>query len=633
MTSPKEDEESKSLEKSIPLKQEEMAPLAAPEIASMDSLGDKLQDSPQREPNKCCLPLSKDEVMKFAKDPYWIRLRWILFALFWITWVAILVISIIIIVVTPKCPTPKPKEWWQRAPIYQIYVKSFKDSDGDGIGDLKGITTKIQYLKDLGVESINLSPIFESPFENDGNDVENFESINSIYGSMQDFKDMVTGLQDHGLKLILDFTPNHSSDKHPWFTKSIQKQGHYSDYYVWKNGDAPPNNWLMINGDPAWSYNEERGEWYFHQIGTTQPDFNLRNPRVVKEIKDILRFWLDLGVDGFRFKYVDYLFESVSLEDEPEITSELDYSSLNHTKTHILEDNLQFLLDIRKLLDEKTEEDESKPRIMMTDIESKNAIKYYGMNGSIAHIPLNYISLDNPLNATNIYNTINKYLKEVKGVPTAWPNFIFDNHKHSRSGTWFGSEFINSLNMIFMLLPATPITYYGEELGMLDIETIGSSNIVGKSPMIWSKEEGAGFTYNSSVTPWMRIMDGYEDLNVECQVKDPDSYYSFYKALAKLRLSDAILQGEFNSKVIDGEVFTYSVVKKGNPGILVIVNFGEAESDSDISKFKFMPDSGSVLLGTNTSSTDHVGVTKVNFDSIKLRPKEGMVISFVANFE
>lgn len=190
--------------------------------------------------------LTKSELMKYATDPFWVKLRWILFILFWVAWVAMLVISVVIIVMAPKCPSPTPKQWWQKAPVYEVYVKSFKDSDGNGIGDLKGVESKLDYLSNLGVGSVWLSPIYKSPMRDHGYDVSDYKAIDESLGSMDDFKSLVAAMHDKDLKLIMDFIPNHSSDKHVWFEKSVMKEEPYTDYYIWADGKngGPPNNWV-----------------------------------------------------------------------------------------------------------------------------------------------------------------------------------------------------------------------------------------------------------------------------------------------------------------------------------------------------------------------------------------------------
>ncbi|XP_040573552.1 maltase A3 [Lepeophtheirus salmonis] len=592
-------------------------------------------------------PLSKEELAEYAKDPFWSKIRWLLFILFWTVWAGMLVVSIIIIVLTPKCPTPKPKEWWQKAPIYEVYAKSFKDSDGDGLGDLKGVTSKLDYLASLGVGSVWLSPVYKSPMDDNGYDIADFESIDPTFGSMEDFKELVAEMKKRGLKLIMDLVPNHSSDQHPWFQKSIEKDGEYTDYYVWRAGDSstPPNNWLSVFGGSAWSFDERRGEWYLHQFKKSQPDLNLRNPLVIERLKEVMKFWLNLGVDGYRFDSVAHMFESEDFADEPandasNSDDETAYSSLLHTKTYEQPENLDLLAVFREVLDEKTAEDETSPRIMMTEAYTDDLNKYYGPNGTISHMPINFNLITafkdkSTVSAKALHNAIIPYIAEVKEVNHTWPNFNLGNHDNPRVRSRFGPELIDGINMLVMLLPGTPITYYGEELGMEDLlEVQNDPRDPERSPMIWNDQENAGFTNG---TPWLKITDNYKSLNAEVQMNDPLSHFSNYKVLAKLRMNDAVLLGSFDP-VLEGDVFGYSRIKKGNPGLVVLVNFGEDNALVDLHERKFFPDYGTISIvsqkGSNLTQEENVYSpgNRVYFNDVKLGPKEGIVISFVAKF-
>eukprot|EP00096_Caligus_rogercresseyi_P009388 TRINITY_DN3180_c0_g1_i1.p1 TRINITY_DN3180_c0_g1~~TRINITY_DN3180_c0_g1_i1.p1 ORF type:complete len:642 (+),score=181.57 TRINITY_DN3180_c0_g1_i1:259-2184(+) len=594
-------------------------------------------------------PLSKEELAKYAKDPFWNKLRWLLFILFWVAWLAMLVVAVILIVLAPKCPTPKPKDWWQKAPIYEVYAKSFKDSNGDGKGDLKGVTSKLDYLANLGVGSVWLSPVYESPMDDNGYDISNFESIDPTFGSMEDFKELAGEMKKRGLKLIMDFIPNHSSKQHPWFTQSVAREGDFADYYVWRSGDAssPPNNWKSVFGGSAWTFNGDRGEWYLHQFKPSQPDLNLRNPKVIQGLKDVMRFWLELGVDGYRFDSVAHMFEAEDFGDEPinEDGGSDDpeaYSSLLHTKTYEQPENLDLLAEFRQVLDEKTAEDEANPRIMITEAYTDDLYKYYGSNGTLSHMPINFNLISefkdkSAVSAKALHNAIVPYIEDVQSIDNAWPNFNLGNHDNPRVRSRFGPELVDGMNMLVMLLPGTPITYYGEELGMEDLsEAQGDPRDPERSPMIWNDGPNAGFTDG---TPWLQISGNYDSLNAEAQGKDPLSHFSIYKALAKMRNSDSVLLGSFDP-ILEGDIFGYSRIKKGNPGYLVVVNFGEAEATLDISARKSFPEYGTVSVVSQSDGSvnvtlgeeDYAPGSRVYFNDVKLNPKQGVVVSFVAIF-
>lgn len=232
--------------------------------------------------------MGKEELMKYANDPFWVRLRWSLFILFWVLWIAMLAGAIIIVVLTPGCPPPPAREWHHKGVIYQVYPTSFKDTNDDGVGDLKGIIEKLPYIKELGVNTIWLNPIFPSPLKDGGYDISDYTDIDPLFGNLTDFDELLKVAKEKGLHVILDFVPNHTSDRHPWFLKSKKNESVYGDYYIWKTGKLPnerPNNWLSVFGGPAWTFNTERSSFYYHQFLDAQPDLNLRNPLVREELK------------------------------------------------------------------------------------------------------------------------------------------------------------------------------------------------------------------------------------------------------------------------------------------------------------------------------------------------------------
>jgi len=341
--------------------------------------------------------LTKSELMKYASDPFWVKLRWILFVLFWVGWLAMLVASIVIIVFAPKCPSPPPKEWWQKRPIYEVYVKSFKDSNGDGQGDLNGVKSEAEYLDNLGVGSVWLSSIYKSPMKDNGYDVSDYKEVDPSFGSMEDFEALVEEMHGRDIKVIMDFIPNHSSEEHEWFQKSVKKEEPYTDYYVWADGKngGPPNNWRSVFGGSAWTLNAERGQYYLHQFYKEQPDLNLRNEKVVAELTGIMKFWLDKGVDGFRVDSVGNFFENEDNSDENSNNNGDGYTGLDHDKTYDLPEVLDLLKKFRKVLDDATEDDGA-PKIMMTEafLTADKLTRYYGevsnQIGDIAHMPLNF---------------------------------------------------------------------------------------------------------------------------------------------------------------------------------------------------------------------------------------------------
>lgn len=279
------------------------------------------------------------------------KTRLILVALFGVVVLVLVVVAIVIIAVSPRCSpktTPAPGKanetdddsWWKHAVIYQLYPRSFFDNSGDGNGDLKGISSKLDYFAELGVNALLLNPIYKS---NGGYDVENYTSIDTLFGNMDDFENLLKGAKEKGLKIIMDFVPNHTSKKHPWFEESKKsKTGPKRDWYIWRDGTGenktePPNNWLSVSGGSAWTYDSTSEQFYLHQFKEEQPDLNLRNQEVKDELKKAMKFWLDKGVDGFRFDSVQYYAENDTFEDEPILggynSSNLMYDFLDHKFT------------------------------------------------------------------------------------------------------------------------------------------------------------------------------------------------------------------------------------------------------------------------------------------------------------
>lgn len=327
-------------------------------------------------------------------------------------------------------------DWWQTSSFYQIYPRSFKDSNGDGIGDLNGITDKLPYLKEIGITGFWLSPIFRSPMADFGYDISDFFDIQPEYGTLQDFDRLVSRATQLGLKVILDFVPNHSSDENEWFIKSAQRDPEYEDYYVWHPGKPnpnqpekplPPTNWISVFRFSAWTWHEGRKEYYFHQFHHKQPDLNYRNPKVVERMKSVLGFWLDRGVSGFRIDAVPHLFEvkrdaAGNFPDEPlsgNTNDPNDYGYLNHIYTTNQNETLDMVYQWRALMDEYQQEHGGDTRIMMTEAYTsiETTMKYY-TNGTVngSHIPFNFYII------TDLHNNSNAY--DFKRVTDIWMNNI-----------------------------------------------------------------------------------------------------------------------------------------------------------------------------------------------------------------
>jgi alpha-glucosidase len=547
-------------------------------------------------------------------------------------------------------------DWWQTEIIYQIYVRSFKDSDGDGIGDLNGITEKVPYFKTINVGAVWLSPIFLSPQNDFGYDISDYKEIDPIYGSMADFERMRDEFHKHGIKILLDFVPNHTSDEHEWFQKSVQKIEPFTDYYVWKDpvrdshgNNTPPSNWLgVFNSGSAWEWNDERQQYYLHQFQVKQPDLNYRNPSVREEIKNTLLYWLGRGVDGFRFDAVNYLFEREDLADEPKSNKigylDTDYDSLTHTSTLDQPETYSIVRQWRQMLDSYRTR-EKKTKFMMVECYSPfdKTLMYYGSNSEPgAHFPFNFLfigTFDQQSDAGKVHNMIKSW---IQGMPKGmWPNWVLGNHDNSRVASRSNPMLVDGLHMIQHLLPGTSVTYYGDELGLIDTnvrwdQTVDPAGLnVGpyrflkfsrdpvRTPFPWDSSYNAGFSNSSSL--WLPLNSDYWKKNMaeESRVK---SNLRSYKQLARLRRSLTFMKGDLHLYTLSKWVFGFSRSFYDHPTYFIVVNFG-----SEIETVNLLEARGTLpmTLKVKVSSINSGYVTGniICTDKVLLRPKAALVLT------
>lgn len=366
-------------------------------------------------------------------------------------------------------------DWWQHTVFYQIYPRSFKDSNGDGIGDLRGITSQLQYLADTGISATWLSPIFQSPMVDFGYDISDYKAIQPEYGTMQDFEELIDTAYNLGIKVVLDFVPNHSSDQHEWFLKSAAKEPGYEDFYVWHDGvlqdngtRSPPNNWQSVFYGSAWQWHEGREQFYLHQFTKEQPDLNFRNPKVVQAMDNVLLFWLNKGVAGFRIDAVNHLFEDEALQDEPlsaKTQDPLSYDYTRHIYTRDLPEVLQMVQHWRKLLDDfSAKHPEGPTRIMMTEAYAglTQLADYYedesGTKGS--HLPFNFhfiTDVKGDSDARDYVYNVEKWLIYMPRGHAA--NWVMGNHDNPRVASRFGPASVDAMNMLLLTLPGVAVTY------------------------------------------------------------------------------------------------------------------------------------------------------------------------------
>ena len=454
--------------------------------------------------------------------------------------------------------------WWQTSVIYQIYPRSYKDSSGNGVGDLKGVTEKLDYLSDvLGIDVIWLSPFYPSPMADFGYDVSNYVDVNPLFGDLEAFDQLVHQAHQRDLKVLIDFVPNHSSDQHPWFKESKKsKSNPKRNWYVWRDpkpDGSRPNNWLSIFGGPAWEWDEHTGQYYLHSFLKEQPDLNWRNPEVKQAMLDAMAFWLEREVDGFRIDVAHFLMKDPEERDNPVNTEGQQYShkpmgeydSQLHVYDHGHEDIHLIYREMRALLDRYSN---SRPRFSIGEIHEfdwKTWASYYGEHLDELHMPFNFATLKAEWTASGIKEIVDGL--EAALPEGAWPNYVLSNHDEPRLVTRYGTASARLAAMLLLTLRGTPTLYYGDEIGMQDISVSDDQiqdpwgkkypelNRDGcRSPMQWNKDPQAGFSANPNT--WLPVHPSYKTQNVAHQLDDPSSLLSFYQSLLAFRKQSPALQ-------------------------------------------------------------------------------------------
>ena len=440
------------------------------------------------------------------------------------------------------------KAWWKTTVIYQCYPRSYQDSDSDGSGDLAGIIRRVGYLYNIGIKTVWLNPIFKSPQRDNGYDISNYTDVDPLFGSLTQLKALLTELHARGMHLLLDFVPNHTSDEHPWFVESRQNRSNSKrDWYVWADGKGngtPPNNWISVFGGSAWTYDNQTDQYYLHQFSEFQPDLNYSNPEVRKAFEDVLRFWLEIGVDGFRIDAVVHLLEDPQLRDEPLISNASpdcnNYGCLNHIYTR----NYQGIHDVirgwRSVINTYTQTTGRERFIVGEVYESIDTVmSYYGTNNDEFNFPFNFFLLEINQNwtGTNVNQLVNSWLSHMP--EGGWPNWVLGNHDNNRIASKAGYYLARALNVLLLTLPGTPTTYYGEEILMTDVNVTADQrqDLYGdrdleRTPMQWTNEPNAGFTTG---TPWLPLAENYSVVNVKVENASSTSMLSLYTRLVHLR--------------------------------------------------------------------------------------------------
>jgi alpha-glucosidase len=464
--------------------------------------------------------------------------------------------------------------WWQKAVIYQIYPRSFQDSNGDGIGDLKGILDRVDYLSWLGIDAVWISPIYPSPMADFGYDVANYLAIDPLFGTLADFDRLVSALHQRRIRIILDFVPNHTSHEHPWFQEARASRDNLRrDWYIWRDprpDGGPPNNWLSVaTGGSAWEFDRATGQYYYHAFLAEQPDLNWRNPAVRASMYDVLRFWLDRDVDGFRVDTIWRVIKDAAFRNNPVNPNYREgdppFRRLLQVYSADQPEVLQVAAEMRRVLAEYPGD-----RLLIGEIylPVKRLVAYYGPNLTGAHLPFNFNLMFVEWKPDTVLQLILEY--EASLPPGAWPNWVLGNHDQPRIASRLSPAQARVAMVLLMTLRGTPTLYYGDELGLenvpippervrdpfgVNMPGTGQGRDPERTPMPWDSSPNAGFTAGE---PWLPLGEDHSVKNVEAQERDPSSMLALTRALHDLRRREAALSvGDWAPLAVEGDVLAY----------------------------------------------------------------------------
>jgi alpha-glucosidase len=530
-------------------------------------------------------------------------------------------------------PTADPP-WWETAVIYQIYPRSFQDSTGDGVGDLPGIRQRLPYLRDLGVDAVWISPFFRSPMADFGYDIADYCDVDPVFGSMSDFDALLADAHDLGIRVIIDFVPNHTSDRHPWFVESRSSRDNPKrDWYIWRDpkpDGGPPTNLVGFFAGSAWTLDEATGQYYLHMFLEEQPDLNWRNPEVVAAMHDVLRFWLDKGVDGFRLDAITVLIKREPLSDLPGDPLSLTGRDLllELTEIHNQPELHDILQGFRRVLDEYDGD-----RVLIGETNAAyfdELVEFYGSELDEIQLPMNLTTLLLPWEAQTMRRSLAEYYDALP--PRAVPSIVFGNHDRSRLATRFGPENARAANALLLTLWGVPTMYYGDELDMVDgrvmseqrqdpffgeAHNVGSGRDPERTPMQWDDSKHAGFT-GDDVAPWLPVKTTFHS-SVAAQENDPASTLNFCRELLALRRRSPALQvGSLRFMNCPHDDLLVYERKADGERLLVAVNFGAASHVCDLLP---IVDNAEVLLSSRT-----VAPAKLDSPRAPIAPHEALIL-------
>jgi len=521
-------------------------------------------------------------------------------------------------------------QWWQHAVFYEIYPRSFADSNNDGIGDLNGIASKLDYLKDLGVDAIWITPCFPSPQVDFGYDVSDYENIDPMYGTLADFGRLEAQGREHKISIILDFVMNHTSDQHAWFIDSrSSRTAAHRNWYIWRDAknDGPPNNWESLFGHSAWTFDPKTKQYYYHYFYAQQPDLNWRNPAVEKAMFDVTRWWYARGVAGFRLDAVDTLFEDPDLHDNPILPGTNAYGDPNMVNKYNLK-----LPEIHGVLQRLRKVADEQGAVLIGETYTNDIAElksYYGEHNNELQMPMDMMFAEvNKLSPAD-------FRRQIAAVESTggWPVYVLSNHDRRRSYDRYGDglhndEIAKLMAGLYLTLRGTPIMYYGEEIGMENndpkrkedvkdpIGKVGWPKEIGRdgerTPMQWNDSANAGF---SEATPWLPVPPSYKSHNVASELKNPDSILNFYKHLLTLRHENpALLDGDYvplNEN--DPNVLSYLRRYQGE-AVIVVLNMSASEQKVrfNLTPQGFAGASATTLLTTLNGQPKDVSLSQIS---------------------
>ncbi|MBP9690507.1 DUF3459 domain-containing protein [Candidatus Woesebacteria bacterium] len=524
------------------------------------------------------------------------------------------------------------KNSWRGRAVYQIYPRSFNDSNSDGVGDINGITAKLDYLKELGVTALWLSSIYCSPMHDFGYDISDYYRVDPLFGNLEDFDRLLKQAHKRDIKIMMDFVPNHTSQEHEWFKKSREsKTNSKRDWYIWKKPKAnggPPNNWLSQFGGSAWEFDEKTEEYYLHSFDVSQPDLNWRNPHVVSEIISIMRFWLDRGVDAFRVDVAYHLYKDPFFRDEPDnpqykINVHSQYNSLSHIYTVALPETLEMLKKLNGVVD--LYED----RFMVCEIYTflKEIVNLYRIIDHQGFAPFNFSFLSLPWNAQAHKQFIDEF-DEMVGNEYV-PTYVLGSHDFPRIVSKLGEKQARTAAVLQLTLRGIPFIYYGEELGMknreipkdkikdpIALNTSGTAfgRDPVRTPMQWDTTQFAGF---SGVEPWLPLETEFRSRNVAIEKQDSTSFLNLYTSLLKLRNTRASLtEGKYIPVAFSNpEIFGF-FRRDAREETFVLANFSSAAQELEL------PQGSWTILFSTDSTKGHKNVK----NTLTLKPFEAVVL-------